>query len=342
MNLFALLLLLSAAPMSPADIERSIDDGDVAKAKAAMADADLSPVARATLRGRLALAQARPLDAAAHFEEAVRLAPEHAPLRLLWAHALLRAEKPGEVEAALRTLDSTDPAVARVRAAAEEANGNVEAAYATLAASSRKNPDELELKHQLVLLCAREGLLEPTRAWIETLTPAELGRVMALAVLQEIRSDAHALPLARQLASAFPDDADVQSQLGWVASSAGATAEASRAFARAVMLGADEAYAAAEHARAAGHHREALRLNARVGDDTKRAEQRFDILFESGKLARAIAAAEALRLSARRRYNLAYAHYGLQQYSEASAQARRLSGTDYAARAQTLLRAMGR
>lgn len=342
MNVFALLLLLSAAPMSPADIERSIDDGDVAKAKAAMEDADLSPVARATLRGRLALAEARPVDASAHFEEAVRLAPEHAPLRLLWAHALLRADKPAEIGAVLRSLDAKEPAVARLLAAAQEANGEVEAAYATLEAASRANQDELELKHQLILLCAREGLLEPTRAWIETLTPAQLGRVMALAVLQEIRSDAHALPLARQLAGAFPGDADVQAQLGWVASSAGATTEASRAFARSVMLGADEAYAAAEHARASGLHREALRLNARVGDDTKRAEQRFDILFESGKLARAVAAAETLRLSARRRYNLAYAHYGLQQYAEASTEARRLSGTDYAARAQTLLRAMGR
>ena len=342
MNVFALCLLLSAAPMSPADIERSIDDGHVEEAKAAMADAELSPVARATLQGRLALAEARPGDAARHFEEAVRLAPEHPPLRLLWAHALLRADRPAEVAAVLKTLDSTDPAVARVRAAAAEAGGEPGTAYALLQAAARANPDELELKRQLVLLCAREGLLEPGRAWIETLTPAQLGRVMALAVLQEIRSDAHALPLARQLAGAFPSDADVQAQLGWVASSAGATAEAARAFSRAVSLGADEAYTAAEHARASGRHREALRINARVGDDTRRAEQRFDILFESGKLARAIAAAEALRLSPRRRYNLAYAHYGLQQYAEASAQARSLTGTNYAARGRTLLRAMGR
>ncbi len=342
MNVFVLLLLLSWAPMSPADIERSIDDGDLAKAKAAMADAELSAVARATLQGRLALAQGRPAQAAKYLQQAVRLAPDHAPLRLLWAHALLRAGKPGEVRAALGSLDTKEPAVARVRAAAEEANGQPEAAYSTLEAASRAHPGEVELTHQLVLLCAREGLLEPTRAWIETLTPRQLGRVMALAVLQEIRSDAHALPLARQLASAFPEDAQVQAQLGWVASSAGATAEASRAFARAVMLGADEAYAAAEHARAAGQYGEALRLNARVGEATKRAEQRFDILFESGKLAQAIAAAEALRLSARRRYNLAYAHYALAQFAEASEEARALSGTDYAARAQTLLRAMGR
>ncbi len=338
----ALLVLLSVAPMSPADIERSIDAGELEDAKAAMAESELTPLARATLEGRLALAEDRPAVAAKRFAEAVKLAPEHPPLRLLWAHALLRAGKPEAVAKALAPLDAKDPAVAMLRAAAEDAAGRVERAYATLETAARAHPKDLKLTQQLILLCAREGLLEPTRAWIETLTPDQLGRTMALAVLQEIRSDAHALPLARQLGAAFPDDADVQAQLGWVASAAGATIEASRAFTRAVELGADEAYAAAEHARAAGHHREALRLNARVGEDWRRAEQRFDILFESGKLAQAIATAERLPLSPRRRYNLAYAHYALQQYAEASAQARQLAGTDYAARGQSLLRAMGR
>ena len=232
--------------------------------------------------------------------------------------------------------------MATLQAAADDAAGNVESAYATLETAARAHPNDPLLTRQLILLCAREGLLEPTRAWIETLTPEQLGRTMALAVLQEIRSDAHALPLARQLGSAFPDDAEVQAQLGWVASAAGATSEASRAFARAVELGADEAYAAAEHARSAGHHREALRLNARVAEAKRRMEQRFDILFEFGKLAQAIAAAADLQLSPRRRYNLAYAHYALQQYAEASEEARKLAGTDYAARGQSLLRAMGR
>lgn len=342
MTALALLVLLWHAPVSPVDIERRIDAGELDDARAAMAEAELSPVARATLEGRLALAEDRPAVAAKRFAAAVELAPEHAPLRLLWAHALLRAGKPAAVDKALAPLDAKDPAVATLRAVADEARGALDRAYATLEAAARANPGDVQLAQQLILLCAREGLLDATRSWIETLTPEQLGRTMALAVLQEIRSDAHALPLARQLAAAFPDDADVQAQLGWVASTAGATTEASRAFARAVALGADEAYAGAEHARAAGRHREALRLNAQVADDRRRAEQRFDILFESGKLAQAIAAAGRLELSARRRYNLAYAHYALQQYAEATAEVRTLRGTDYAARAQTLLRAMGR
>ncbi len=336
------LVLLSIAPVSPVDIEASIDAGEIEEAKTAMAAAELTPLARATLEGRIALAEERNVEAAERFGEAVALAPEHEPLRLLWAHALLRAGRPGDVEGVLAPLDAKEPRVALLLSVAHDASGEADRAYAVLEAAARAHPERIELTRQVILLCAREGLLEATRAWIETIEPEVLGRTMALAVLQEIRSDAHALPLGRLLGSAFPDDADVQAQLGWVASSAGATREASRAFARAVALGADEAYAAAEHARAAGDHADALRLNARVGDDGKRAEQRFDILFESGKLAQAIAAAERVRLSPRRRYNVAYAHYALQQYAEAASQARKLTGTDFAARGQTLLRAMGR
>ncbi len=338
----ALLVLLSVAPMSPADIEKTIDAGKLEDAKAAMDESELTPVARATLEGRIALAQDDPAVAAKRFATAVALAPEHPPLRLLWAHALLRAGAAASVAKALEPLDATAPTVALLLAAAKDAEGDVEGAYAILEASAGQHPDDIEPTRQLILLCAREGLLEATRAWIETLTPEQLGRVMGLAVLQEIRSDAHALVLGRLIASAFPDDAEVQAQLGWVASSAGATVEASRAFARAVSLGADEAYTAAEHARAAGRSAEALLLNGRVSDPVKRSQQRFDILFESGRMAQAIAAADRVTLSPRRRYNLAYAHYALQQYAEASTHARTLSGTDYAARGQTLLRAMGR
>ncbi len=346
---FSLALALWSAPapaLSPGDIESQIDAGKFADAAAAIEATELTPLARATLEGRLALAQGKPARAATKFAEAVRLAPEHPPLRLLWAHALLQANRPGEVVAALEPLDATDSAVAVLLAAAADAADDPAAAYDVLQAAARAHDDEIDLRRQLVLLCAREGLLAATQSWIETLTPEALGRDLTLVVLQEIRSDAHALPLARMLAGAFPDDPDVHAQLGWVASAAGATTEAARAFERAVRLGADESYAAAEHARAAGRHRDALRMNAQVADDAVRQTQRFDIVFESGALAQAIVAGEALeaagRLDPRRRYNLAYAHYALQQYGEASALARALNDTDQASRGRRLLQAMGR
>jgi hypothetical protein len=182
--------------------------------------------------------------------------------------------------------------------------------------------------------------------WAETMTPEQLGRDTMLAVLQRARSTPGALPVARRLAAAFPGDAEVQEQLGWVESAAGRYTDAARSLGRASRLGADTAYAAAEHYRAARRYREALDINARVGDRARRTAQRFDILFESGRMARAITAAEALAatgdLDSRRRYNLAYAHYSLRQFSEASRLARSLEGTPDAKRARALLRAMGR
>jgi hypothetical protein len=63
-------------------------------------------------------------------------------------------------------------------------------------------------------------------------------------------------------------------------------------------------------------------------------------------MARAIVVGDAIDrsqgLSARRRYDLAYAHYVLRQHAEATTHARKLADTDEAARAATLLRAMGR
>lgn len=346
---FSLALALWSAPaptLSPRDIEAQIDAGQLEEAAAALEATDLAPLARATLEGRLALANGKPKRAADRFERAVELAPEHPPLRLLWAHALLQSNEPDAVPAALKPLDATDPAVAVLLSAAADANDDPAAAYDVLQAAALAHPKETDLRRQLVLLCAREGLLSAAQSWIETLTPEVLGLDLTLAVLQELRSDAHALPLARMLAGAFAEDAGVQAQLGWVASAAGATTEAARAFERAVRLGADEAYAAAEHARAAGRHRDALRMNARVADDAVRQSQRFDIVFESGALAQAIVAGRALdaagRLDPRRRYNLAYAHYALQQYGEASALARALNDTDQATRGRRLLQAMGR
>ncbi len=336
-------------------IEALIDAGDLKTAstrleagtKAGSGPSLLGPLAQATLRGRLALARDQPSRAATQFARAIELAPEHAPLRLLHAHALLRAARYAEVEATLkhRALRDHRAAVALLRATAKVGLEDAPAAYTILAAAADAT-DDVELRRQLVLLCAREGLLETAATWAESMSPPQLGRELAIAVLQEIRGGRHALPLARRLAHAFADDGDVQAQLGWVASAAGLPSEASRAFARAVRLGTDEAYAAAEHARAQGRHRDALRMNMRVADPRRRAEQRFDIVFESGALARAIVLAAGLEreygLSSRRRYNLAYAHYALQQYAEASTQARELAESDQAARARSLLRAMGR
>ena len=243
-------------------------------------------------------------------------------------------------------LPADDPGIALLLAAAHEGLADHRKAYESLRAAATKHPDQHGLRRELVMHCARHGLYGASQRWAETLTPAELSRDVALAVLQWLRGDAGTEDFARWLAGGFPDDADVQEQLGWALSARGKMRAAARAFEVATRLGGGLAFAAAEHYRGAGRYRDALRMNALVASEEQRAEQRFDILFESGEMARAVAAGERLErdhgLSARRRYNLAYAHYILLQYAEASAQARRLKGTDEADRAARLLQAMGR
>lgn len=329
-------------------VEQLIERGELAMAEARLAEQDFSPLLHATLQGRLELARGRPQLAERHFRAAVKMAPDHAPLRLLTAHALLEADEPAAVLSVLghASLQRDDPAVALLRAAAHRQLGHAPKAYAALQRSAQAHPDHVGLRRELVMLCARDGLLQTARQWASTLTPAQLGSDVALVVLQQIRSDRRALSFAHWVAAGFPEDADVQAQLGWVASAAGDAADAARAFERAVLLGADLAYPAAEHYRTAGRHRKALQMNARVRQRDRRRQQRFDILFESGQMARAIVAADALDtsggLSARRRYNLAYAHYRLRAFDEASRHARMLADTEEGQRARTLLAAMGR
>jgi hypothetical protein len=278
----------------------------------------------------------------------VELAPDHAPLRILRAHALLAQGRHAAVLDVLARadLDDHDPAVALLRAAAHEDAEDPASAYAALRGAALEHELHAGLRRELVLLCARHRMFTAAKTWASTITPAELGRDVALFVLQQLRAESGALELARWLAAAFPDDAEVQGQLGWVASAAGRTHAAATAFERATRLGADLASAAAEHYRAAGRHRQALSMNALVTDPQRRAEQRFDILFESGAMARAIVAGEALAaahgLSPRRRYDMAYAHYVLRQHAEATTHARKLVDTNGAGRAAALLRAMGR
>lgn len=373
MSVLPLLLLLNAlsgsaslepaAPdaQSPAEalanarkIEQRIEVGELDEARDALRQGTFSPLVRATLEGRLALADGDPTRAAKRFGEASKLAPDHTPLRILRAHALVAAERFDDVFEALEHPDivPTDPGVALLLARAFEGthdrdgHGDPAAAYQALTDATNAHPTDLGLRRELVLLCTRYGLYATAHEWSVSMSPAQLGRDVVFVALQHAREDHAGFAFAQTLASAFEDDAQVQAQLGWAASAAGHTRTAAQAFTRATDLGSDLAYVAAEHHRAAGHYRDALRLNARVTAARQRAQQRFDILFEQGAMARAIVAAATLDetpgLSPRRRYSLAYAHYTLRQYAEASAIARKLVDTAQGKRASTLLRAMGR
>jgi tetratricopeptide (TPR) repeat protein len=351
-------MLLTVVLAGPADarpmveearrVEQLIDARDLVAAARALKEHTFPELVRVTLEGRLALAEGEAALAERRFRRAMELAPHHAPLRILRAHALLAQKRNDAVIEVLAhdDLDAREPAVALLLAAAHEGANDPASAYAALRSAAHEHTRHVGLRRELVLLCARHGLFSSARTWASTIAPSDLGRDVALAVLQQLRAEPGGLDLARFVAAGFPDDADVQGQLGWVASAAGRTREAAAAFERATTLGADLAHAAAEHWRAAGRHRRALAINTRVDDPKRRAEQRFDILFESGAMARAIVAGDELAkqhgLTPRRRYDMAYAHYVLRQHAEATTHARALATTEEAARAEALLRAMGR
>ena len=359
MTTLALLLALAtaaAAPSAPGSaqlraakrLEAMIDRGELEEARKKLEASDYPPLLEATLRGRLALAEDRPDAAVRAFRKASKLAPDHAPLKILLAHAQVAA---GQHRAALRTLggtgiDRSKPGVALLLAAAQRDVGDPASAYATLRRAAEANPGHAGLHRQLVVLCATEGLFETAKAWAQRHTPAQLGADAAAIALRQARLKDGGLSFARWLAAAFPNDAAVQAELGWVESGAGEYGEAARALSRAAKLGADTAFAAAEHYRAARRYREALAANAGVANAKRRAQQRFDILFEDGKPARATVAGGRLEdagwLDPRRRYNLAYAHYALREFAEATRHARALSGTAESRRAAALLKAMGR
>ena len=331
----AFVLLLGGGELAEAKrVEALITAGETDKAQAALADAEFSPIVVATLQGRLALAQGKPARAETRFRQALKLAPDHAPLRILVAHATLAQ---GKHRAVLEVLDGLDAdlGIALLRAAAHEGLGDEAAAYRTLVGAKTA----VVARRQLVVLCAEHGRFEAARQWAKTLTRAQLGRDLALAILQRIRNDPGAEVFGQWLAAGFPRDREIQAQLGWIYGAQGHHRAAARSFAKA---GRRYAFEAAEHHRVAGEFRSALRMNAHVEHVGKRGRQRFDILFEQGAMAKAIAASRGVTLSPRRRYNLAYAHYALQEYADASKLARGLLATEEAARARSLLRAMGR
>lgn len=358
MNLCGVLLALSvmrvaSAPAADpreraAAIEALIEAGAVKEARDRLDDSELPPLLHATVQGRIALADGRPQAAIKAFRRAIELAPDHAPLRVLLAYAQLDAGRPQDALSSLggAGLDEREPSIALLLASAHRALDDTASAYAALRQAARANPEHAVLHQQLVLLCANEGLFEAAKQWAQRIDRSALGAQTAAAALVPARGQPGALRFARWMAAAFADDAAVVAQLGWAESAAGEYRRAGRALHRAARLGADTAFAAAEHYRAVQAYREALAVNAAVGDPRARTEQRFDIVFEAGKQARAVVAGKRLEdqgwLDPRRRYNLAYSHYALRRFAEATRHARALAGTAESKRAAALLRAMGR
>lgn len=258
----------------------------------------------------------------------------------------------GDAAAALAAMKGTDALAERLvaqpllLARAQLGTGDPDGAYATLERATRRFPDEIAPRLELVALCVDQELPVAARAWAESIVELRgdaLEPEIAEAITTALWRDRGALPLLEDLALRF---ADLRGHLAWAWSSQGHWYAAATLFERASGSSGEYAFEAADQYRLAGFTARALAHNARVADDGKRIDQRIDILFGVAEMARVVAlepaALAAGVVRAATRVRLAEAHWRLGNHARATAIARDLLATDQAARARTLLGAMGK
>lgn len=226
------------------------------------------------------------------------------------------------------------------------ARGDLDRAYATLVRATRDFPQATAPRLELVALCSQLDLSSSARDWAEQLAGLEPDRETALAVFDLLYADAQAWPVLERLAAQHGDDAEMVGHLAYAYAANERYYAAASLFERATLGGEDLAFEAADQFRMAGDTHAALVMNARVAERRRRLEQRLGILIAAGEMARVVALEPAMREAGlrepRHRYNLAFAHYALGEFAQATDLARGLSNTPYADRGRALLDAMGR
>jgi len=258
----------------------------------------------------------------------------------------------GDAAAALVAMDGTDTlaetmiAQPLLLARAKLGTGDVDGAYVVLEQATRRFPDEIAPRLELVAICVDQELPAAARAWASSvveLRGADLDRETAEAIMTALWRDRGALPVLEDLALRF---GGLRAHLAWAWSSHGHWYTAATLFERASGSAGSHAFEAADQYRLAGFTSRALAHNARVTDDAKRIDQRIDILFGVAEMARVVALEPAAILAGAvqtaTRVRIAEAHWRLGNHARATALARDLLATDQASRARMLLGAMGR
>jgi tetratricopeptide (TPR) repeat protein len=361
------LVLLGPAPAEADAVDPNLVYGEIAaqiegdrldEAEVRLAAADLPEAASRRLAGLIALRRGRFDAAVEDFEAALAARPDDAALRLYLASAELGRDAPRAALAALEgtaSLGETVIAQPLLLARARQGTGDLDGAYAVLEAASRRFPGEVAPRLELMALCAEQDLRGAARAWASSIVELRgdaLARDEAAAIFAATNGDPDALPLLEDLVLARGDDAELRARLAYAWAGQDRWYAAATLFERASGTAGTYAFEAADQYRMAGFTARALTNNsrvrdgARVGDGARRAEQRIDILFGAGELARVVALQPELeRTGVARpatRMRLAHAHWRLGQYARAAELARGLLDTDEADRARSLLRAIGR
>jgi tetratricopeptide (TPR) repeat protein len=355
------LVLLGPAPAEADAVDPNLVYGEIAasiegdrldEAEARLAAAVLPEAASRRLAGLIALRRGRFDAAVDDFEAALAARPDDAALRLYLASAELGRQDARAALAALQgtaSLGETVIAQPLLLARARQGTGDLDGAYAVLEAASRRFPGEVAPRLELMALCAEQDLRGAARAWASSIIELRgdaLARDEAAAIFAATSGDPEALPLLEDLVLARGDDAELRARLAYAWAGQDRWYAAATLFERASGTAGTYAFEAADQYRMAGFTARALTNNSRVGDTARRVEQRIDILFGAGALARVVALQPQLERtgSARpaTRMRLAHAHWRLGQYARAAELARGLLDTDEADRARSLLRAIGR
>jgi tetratricopeptide (TPR) repeat protein len=337
-RLFVLLLALgaSARPKKEAPEDDRVGvaallvrDGEWERAAAVLAEVDpdakgVDVVRYWTLLGLTQLRSQQPAEAARSFENALAIATEGRELlELHLARARLATKEPALAIAALdRTgeVGASLPGTWLLRAEAWEAQGNVDEAWAALAAGAARFPDQPELHRQQVFLLVRLGLFREARERGELLIARpDADADDAVAISEALRHGGEtdeALAILESAMLRAGEDRDLLVQAARVSFDAGMPRTAGRFLERASFLDGRLALEAADAYRRAGDMDGALRMNGRVADPVAKARQRLGLLLEAESWDRALALEDRLvRLSLAEddgvAYGLAYAAFRL-------------------------------
>jgi predicted Zn-dependent protease len=284
-----------------------------------------------TLVGLVHLHDKQGGEAARAFEAALAEAAEGRELlELHLSRAYLAAGRPAE---AILALDRSGDVGANLagtwllRAQAQEATGDPDAAWAALAAGSARFPAAVELRRQQVFLLVRLGLFREARALGEALLARpDADADDAVAISEALRRGGdteEALVILEAALLEEGEDRDLLVQAARASLDADQPRSAARFLERAAVLDPTLYLEASEAYRRAGDLLAAERLNAQVVDPPAKARQRLGLLLDAEAWERAVALEERVsRLGLAEddgvAYGMAYAWFKLGDYPRAA------------------------
>ncbi|MEA2600189.1 MAG: hypothetical protein QOF89_1181 [Acidobacteriota bacterium] len=185
--------------------------------------------------GRIYLDQNQPDKAAEVFQELVNNVPQQRMAYALLVESLMRANKQGEAEKALRDILSFDPGSLEARlnlADLQSRRGDVRSALETLRATPEELRDDPRLRRQLAWALYQSGELDESLKLVEPLVAKDAdsqpARILKALILTAQGQNAEALALLAKLRESQPKDIGLALTASRVMQRAGRRAEAVR------------------------------------------------------------------------------------------------------------------